>query len=100
MSGDFHGVPLPLLGGLLTAAGSVAGWFGRTILRGFWWERDEVRALRKALDRVRRRENAYATGYELMLIVVPERLSRPQRLAIERACALLETAMIGADGEV
>lgn len=94
MSGDYHGVPIPLLGAALTAAGTAAGYFARAIRRALLGERDEVRAMRKALDRLRRRENAYATGFELVLIVIPHELTRPQRLAIERARQLLETAVL------
>lgn len=102
MSGDFHGLPVPIVVALLTGIGVAAGWLGK----GLWhWLRlgssrewEEVRELRKALDRLRRRENAYATGFELVLIVIPPVLTKPQRLAIARARHLLETAVIPLDG--
>ena|SRR5438309_5614725 len=104
MGGDFHGIPVPLLVALWTALVGGAGW----ACKGLWrWLRlgssrewEEVLALRKALDRLRRRENAYATGFELVLIVIPPELTRPQRMVIERARQLLETAVVPLDGEV
>lgn len=101
MSGDFHGVPVPLVLALWTAIVGAMGWLGK----GLWhWLRlgssrdwDENLRLRGLLDRLRRRENAYATGCELLLIVMPPELTRAQRLAVERTRQLLETAIIPLD---
>lgn len=88
------------------AAGAGAlGFFARSILLALRgdraWERGEVSELRKALDRawgrenrIRRRENAYATSCEIFLLVMPHELTRDQRKAVERAKQLFETALI------
>lgn len=88
------------------AAGAMTlGWFGRSILQFIRgdkaWERGEVSELRKALDRawgrenrIRRRENAYATSCEIFLLVMPKQLTTEQRQAVERAKQLFETALI------
>jgi hypothetical protein len=55
--------------------------------------------LRKALDRLRRRENAYATGFELVLIVIPPTLTPEQKLAVDRARQLFASALLHSDGE-
>lgn len=96
--------------GVATAAiGALLGWFGKELLR--WlrsdsaWEREEVRELRKALDRAMRRElrnsrreNALATGFEIVLLVIPPELTHSQREAVERARQLCETALLHPHG--
>lgn len=95
-------MPPALLVAVWTAVAGTAGWFGRSLIH--WlraedaWKRDEVRLLRQALDRLRRRENAYATGFELVLIVIPSELTSEQRLAVIRARQLFETALLHTDG--
>lgn len=87
------------------AAAGLLGFFARSIhhsMRGDRaWERGEVSELRKALDRawgrenrIRRRENAYATSCEIFLLVMPPELTTDQRRAVERAKQLFETAII------
>ncbi|MEA3042962.1 MAG: hypothetical protein QOH47_800 [Sphingomonadales bacterium] len=101
MMGEFRGIPIELLLAIWTAAVAVAGWFARRLFRALrWskeWEWSEIRMLRKAIDRLRRRENAYATGFELVLIVMPPELTRDQRQAIRRARQLFETALLHGD---
>lgn len=102
MSGILHAWPAGLLVALWTTVSATAGW----LLQAGWrwlrstseWERDENRQLRKALDRLRRRENAYATGFELVLIVIPPELSPQQRIAVERARQLFETTILHSEG--
>lgn len=92
------GVPVEIWLAVGGAAGGVFGWFARRLWR--WaladtaWERLENRDLRKALDRLRRRENAYATSFEIVCIVLPPELTREQRLAVQRARELFETALL------
>jgi hypothetical protein len=86
-----------------TVGAGALGFFARQILRAVRgdkaWERGEVSNMRRALDRLRRRENAYATGFELVLIVIPRVLSPEQRIAVERARQLFATAIVPRDGE-
>ena len=104
--------------GVATAlAAALLGWFGREIWRAVTsgaereteiqlkgWDMyrrqgDEVVLLRKVIDRGLRRENAYATGCELLLIAMPQQLD-PERLQIiRRARELFETALLHAEGE-
>lgn len=104
--------------GVATAlAAALLGWFGREIWRAVTsraereaeiqlkgWDMyrrqgEEVVLLRKVIDRGLRRENAYATGCELLLIAMPQQLD-PERLQIiRRARELFETALLHADGE-
>jgi hypothetical protein len=98
-------------------AAALLGWFGREIWRAVTsraereteiqlkgWDMyrrqgEEVVLLRKVIDRGLRRENAYATGCELLLIAMPQELD-PERLQIiRRARELFETALLHADGE-
>jgi hypothetical protein len=103
VNGAFHGVPVPLLVAAWTSAAMAAGWFARTVWR--WLsassqrEWDEVLTLRKALDRLRRRENAYATGFELVLIVIPPELTPEQHMVVDRARQLFAVALFHPDGE-
>jgi hypothetical protein len=103
MSEGFHGLPAAMLLAVWTALVGASGWFGRRLFR---WMRgisarewDEVVALRRIVDRIRRRENAYATGCELLLIVMPEELTPAQRQGVKRARELFETATLPWDGE-
>jgi hypothetical protein len=102
VSSILHNWPPEVLVAASTALAGAAGWFGRSLLRwigaGTAWERDEVRYLRKALDRLRRRENAYATSCELFLLVIPPELTPAQRTVVERARQLFETAVLPLDG--
>lgn len=103
MPGLFHNWPPELLVAGWTAVAGAVGWAVRAVWR--WarssseWERDEVRYLRKALDRLRRRENALSTGFEIVLLVIPPELTPAQRMAVERARQLFETAVLHPDGE-
>jgi hypothetical protein len=103
MGDAFHGVPVPLLVAAWTSAAVAAGWCAQALWRWLWtasrrdW--DEVLTLRKALDRLRRRENAYATGFELVLIVIPPTLTPEQKLAVDRARQLFASALLHSDGE-
>jgi hypothetical protein len=95
-------ISTPATGVATTAAGAVLGWLGRGLWRwlrlGSSREWEEVRELRKALDRLRRRENAYATGFEIVLIVMPPALKPEHRLAVDRAIHLFETATVHVHG--
>lgn len=93
-----------------TAGAAGLGFFARSIWRTIrgdqTWERREVSELRKALDRawgrenrIRRRENAYATSCEIFLLVMPPELTAEQRKAVERAKQLFETALIPREEE-
>lgn len=71
-------------------------------LRG--WERVReldalVALLRRAIDRMRRQANAYATSFELLLVVMPKAPSAEQLRAIGRAEELFETALLNPAGE-
>lgn len=96
--GDFRGVPIELLAALWTALVAAAGWFARRLFRALrWskeWEWNEIRTLRRVIDRLRRRENAYATGFEIILIAMPAELSAEQKKAIARARELFQTALL------
>lgn len=106
--------------GIATAlAAGLLGWFGREIWRAITsqsqreqeihvrgWEMyrqqgEEVVLLRRVIDRGLRRENAYATGCELLLIAMPQELDAERMQIIRRARELFETALLhaGADGE-
>src|SRR4051812_4915244 len=114
MSGQYTalwvGVATALAAGLL-------GWFGRELWRAITsgvereaqiqlkgWDMyrrqgEEVLLLRNVIDRGLRRENAYATGCELLLIAMPRELD-PERLQIiRRARELFETALLHSGGE-
>lgn len=98
-------------------AAALLGWFGREIWRALTaqagrdqeihlrgWEMyrqqgEEVVLLRKVIDRGLRRENAYATGCELLLIAMPHELDAERVQIIGRARALFETALLHSDGE-
>lgn len=96
--GDLLGVPAELLLGMWTAAVAVGTWFTRSLYRALRWSKEwewvEIRNLRNAIDRLRRRENAYATGFEIILIVMPPELTEEQRRAVRRARELFETALL------
>jgi hypothetical protein len=102
VAGILHSWPPELLVAAATASAGAIGWFGRSLWHWFrsnsTWEKDEVRYLRKALDRLRRRENAYATSCELFLLVIPPELTPAQRMVVERARQLFETAVLPLDG--
>lgn len=87
---------------------ALLGWAGASlwtwIRRGPARDWEEVRELRTALDRAlhremrnSRRENALSTGYELLLIVMPNELTPEQRQAVERSRQLFETALVHHD---
>lgn len=54
---------------------------------------------RTIIDRMRRRETAYATGCELLLIAMPPEPTPEQLLCVRRAKELFETALLHSDGE-
>lgn len=65
-----------------------------------WREREgEVVSLRQLLDKARRRESAYATGCELLLIAMPPDPTPEQLLCVRRAKELFETALVHSAGE-
>lgn len=103
MPNIFHNWPPELLVAGLTILSGMAGWCGRSLWRsmqaGSLWNRDENRQLRKAMDRLRRRENAYATGFEIVLLVIPPSLTPEQKMAVDRARQLFATALLHRDGE-
>jgi hypothetical protein len=71
-------------------------------LRG--WERVKeldalVALLRRVIDRMRRQANAYATSFELLLVVMPKDPTPEQLRAIGRAEELFETALLNSAGE-
>lgn len=91
-------MPVPVALAVWTAVATASGWLGKGLWRwlrlGSSREWEEVRELRKALDRLRRRENAYATGFEIVLLVIPPALTPSQREAVERARQLCESALL------
>jgi hypothetical protein len=114
MSGQFTALWVDMA---TAPAAGLLGWFGREIWRAItsraareaelqlkgWdmYRRQgvELVLLRKVIDRGLRRENAYATGCELLLIAMPQELD-PERLQIiRRARELFETALLHADAE-
>jgi hypothetical protein len=101
MTETYWGVPVPIMAAALPLAGAAAYWLVARAAR--WargnaaWRRDELRQLRKALDRLRRRENAYATGFEILCLVMPQQLTIAQRQAIQRSRELFETALLHTD---
>src|SRR5688572_3878763 len=70
-------------------------------LRG-WARVRELAALvvlrRRVIDRMRHQANAYATSFELLLVVMPENPSAEQLRAIGRAEILFETALLSSAG--
>lgn len=65
-----------------------------------WREREgEVVSLRQLLDKARRRESAYATGCELLLIAMPPAPTPEQLLCVKRAKELFETALLHSGGD-
>lgn len=104
------GIPGPLWLTFLTAAAGLGGWFGRHMLAAvkgetaqetdlvkLGWaevrERDEqIELLRRALDRSRRRENGYATAFEIVLLAAKLK-GEDQTLALARAREILEVAL-------
>lgn len=104
-------------GAASTGAAALVGWFGRELwraisgrpqreqdmhLRGWEMYRQqgvEVVLLRKVIDRGLRRENAYATGCELLLIAMPQELDAERVQIIRRARELFETALLHSNAE-
>src|ERR1700759_992743 len=94
-----------------TAIAALLGWFGREIWRALTsqpqreqdmhrrgWEMyrqqgEEVVLLRRVIDRGLRRENAYATGCELLLIAMPQELDAERVQIIRRARGLFATCL-------
>jgi hypothetical protein len=101
--GELWGVPTELLLAIWTGLVAIATWFTRSLLRALRWSKEsewkEILSLRKALDRLRRRENAYATGFEIILIMLPPELTADQRQAVKRARELFETALVNTADE-
>lgn len=54
----------------------------------------EIVSLRRAMDRSLRRENAYATGCELLLIAMPHSPTPEQVMLVTRARQIFETALL------
>lgn len=63
------------------------------------WQEANVRGelietLRRLLDRGRRRESAYATGFEILVLQLPDQLTPHQLEAVTRARSLFEGALL------
>lgn len=116
-------LPEGILITLLTLAAGLLGWFGKAILAGLnrnsdrtakmyelGWEQAaekdrEIIRLKSVIERLweviargRRRENAYATGCELLLIAMPSAPTLEQVQLVTRARQLFETAIVHSDG--
>lgn len=59
-----------------------------------------VETLRRLLDRGRRRENAYSTGFELLLIALPPNMTPEQTQIVRRAREVFEGAVYQSGGDV
>jgi len=128
MAGLFEGWPLEAQVAVLTAALAAFAWPVKIAHQYFvsgaarsdkaheqGWARakeceGEIVELRKEMDRRttsfwqiidkgRRRETAYATGCELLLIAMPSEPTAEQVAIVKRAQQLFETALLHSDGE-
>lgn len=107
------GAIITLAGLILTNAAMLAGWLHKRLsaaesseterIKLGWAEANHqgqlVETLRRLLDRGRRRENAYSTGFELLLIALPPDMTPEQTQIVKRAREVFEGAIYRSGGD-